>query len=139
MGSSIRRRYAAIAAPESASIASSPSAVGTSASSRSDLRVCSATLAASSSIWYCAVPRLAYLKDTTSPCSVIRIRPPMDPAGWAAIARPVGAPPRLTEPPRPWKKAMGTPASRPTRVSLICALYSSQLDARKPPSLLESE
>jgi len=113
--------------------------VGASACSRSDLRVCSTTLAASSSIWYWAVPRLAYLNETTSPCSVMRILPWIEPAGCAAIARPVGAPPRLTEPPRPWKKAIGTPISFPTRVSLICALYSSQFEVRNPPSLFESE
>src|SRR2546430_7791607 len=61
------------------------------------------------------LPRFAYLNDTTSPCSVRRRRPWMEPAGWAAMARPVGAPPRLTEPPRPWKKAIGTPHSRPRR------------------------
>src|SRR2546422_2161217 len=55
------------------------------------------------------------------------------------MARPVGAPPRLTEPPRPWKKAIGTPHSRPRRVSRSWVLASSQLDARKPPSLFESE
>ena len=37
----------------------------------------------------------------------------MEPAGCAAMARPVGAPPRLTEPPRPWKKAIGIPALLP--------------------------
>ena len=86
------------------------------------LERCSSTEEASSSIWYAAVPRLPYLNDTTSPCSVMRRRPLIDPAGWAAMARPVGAPPRLTEPPRPWKKAMGTPSSRPSRVSFTCAL-----------------
>ena len=55
------------------------------------------------------------------------------------MARPVGAPPRLTEPPRPWKKVIGIPASRPSRVSRTCALASSQLDAKNPPSLFESE
>src|SRR2546427_7547172 len=55
------------------------------------------------------------------------------------MARPVGAPPRLTEPPRPWKKAIGTPHSRPRRVSRSWVLASSQLDERKPPSLFESE
>src|SRR5207249_4267807 len=64
------------------------------------------------------VPRFAYLNDTTSPCSVRRSRPWIEPAGCAAIARPVGAPPRLTEPPRPWKKATGMPHSPPSRVSL---------------------
>src|SRR5678815_2299903 len=97
------------------------------------------TLEASSSHWYCAVPRLAYLYDTTSPCSVMRILPCTDPAGCAAIARPSGAPPRLTEPPRPWKNTIGTPDSPPTRVSFRCALLSSQFDVRNPPSLFESE
>src|SRR5881397_2324926 len=55
------------------------------------------------------------------------------------MARPVGAPPRLTEPPRPWKKAIGTPHSRPRRVRRSWVLASSQLDERKPPSLFESE
>src|SRR6266550_788487 len=94
---------------------------------------------ARSSVWYAAVPRFAYLKDTTSPCSVRRSRPWIEPLGWAAMARPVGAPPRLTEPPRPWKKAIGTPHARPSRVSRSWVLASSQLDERKPPSLFESE
>src|SRR2546422_7367311 len=42
-------------------------------------------------------PRFAYLKDTTSPCSVRRSRPWIEPAGCAAMARPVGAPPRRSE------------------------------------------
>jgi hypothetical protein len=79
------------------------------------------------------------LEETTSPCSVTRKRPLIEPAGCAAMARPVGAPPRLTEPPRPWKKATATPASRPTLVSFDCALANSQLEATKPPSLLLSE
>ena len=86
-----------------------------------------------------AVPRLAYLEDTTSPCSVTRNLPRIEPAGWAAMARPVGAPPRETEPPRPWKKAIFTPVSSLTLVSSTCALASSQLEAKKPPSLFESE
>ena len=43
------------------------------------------TLAARSSSWYAAVPRFAYLKETTSPCSVRRMRPRMEPAGCAAM------------------------------------------------------
>src|SRR5439155_33433 len=69
----------------------------------------------------------------------MRRRPAIEPAGCAAMARPVGAPPRLTDPPRPWKNAIGTPQSRPSRVSLSCAFASSQFDVRKPPSLFESE
>ncbi|MNC87254.1 hypothetical protein D3C83_29630 [compost metagenome] len=104
-----------------------------------DFSMCSSTLAASNSSWYCAVPRFAYLEDTTSPCSVMRMRPLIEPAGCAAMARPVGAPPRLTDPPRPWKKEMGVFACSATRVNAACALLNSQLEARKPPSLLESE
>ena len=55
------------------------------------------------------------------------------------MARPVGAPPRETEPPRPWKKAIFTPVSLLTLVSCDCAFDNSQFDAKKPPSLLESE
>src|SRR5690606_41655261 len=43
----------------------------------------------------------------------------------------LGAPPRLTDPPRPWKNAMGMRAFSPTRVSAAWALLSSQLEARK--------
>ena len=87
----------------------------------------------------CAVPRLANFDETTSPCSVTRMWPSMVPAGCAAMARPVGAPPRLTEPPRPWKKLIETPASRPMRISRRCASNSSKLAQKKPPSLFESE
>ena len=86
-----------------------------------------------------AESRFANLNDTTSPCSVTRMRPRMVFGGCAAMARRVGAPPRLTLPPRPWKKLTSTPASVTTRVSICCALYSSQLLVRKPPSLFESE
>ena len=55
------------------------------------------------------------------------------------IARSVLPPPRLMEPPRPWKKAIFTPVSLLTLVSCDCAFDNSQFDAKKPPSLFESE
>lgn len=61
----------------------------------------------------------------------------IEPAGWAAMARPAGAPPRLTEPPRPWKKSTSTPAARPMRISRRCASNNSKLAQKKPPSLFE--
>ena len=125
--------------PDSASIASSNSGLPAGFVSPPAGRLCSRTLAAMSSNWKPAVPRLAYFEDTTSPCSVRRRRPRTESGGCAAIARPAGAPPRLTDPPRPWKKAIGMPVVSQRRVSFTCALLSSQLAQRKPPSLLESE
>ena len=43
------------------------------------------------------MPRLAYLNETTSPCSVVRNRPRIEPGGWAMMPRWVGTPPRLTD------------------------------------------
>ena len=47
--------------------------------------------------------------DSTSPCSVIFMRPATVPGGCAWIARLAGPPPRPTAPPRPWKNTQRRP------------------------------
>ena len=54
----------------------------------------------------------AYLLATTSPCSVMRMRPSTVPAGWASRASKLEPPPRPTAPPRPWNSCSRRPASR---------------------------
>ena len=82
---------------------------------------------------------LAYLPAITSPCSVMRIWPCTAPPGWARIAWWLGPPPRPTEPPRPWNRRSLMPCRRKTSIRPISALYSSQPEVTKPPSLLLSE
>ncbi len=81
----------------------------------------------------------AYLLATTSPCSVMRMRPATVPAGWARIASKLEPPPRPTAPPRPWKNCSATPASATTPFSSRCASCSDQIEVRYEPSLFESE
>ena len=50
----------------------------------------------------------AYFAPMTSPCSVKRILPVIQPAGCAKMASYDGPPPRPTEPPRPWKNDTST-------------------------------
>jgi len=95
-------------------MASSNSLVGTRAASCSERSECSITLAASISTWYWRCP-VGVLERDDSPCSVSRIRPLIEPAAGRRW-RDRGSPARLTEPPRPWKKEIGTPSSSPSLV-----------------------
>ena len=61
----------------------------------------------SSSRW--AISGSENLAESTSPCSVIFMRPATVPGGCAWIARLAGPPPRPSAPPRPWKKTHATP------------------------------
>ncbi len=79
------------------------------------------------------------LRWITSPCSVTRRRPLTEPRGEAITARVVLPPPRLIEPPRPWKNAIDTPALCAIFNNSTCAFCSAQREATMPPSLLESE
>ncbi|MNV43484.1 hypothetical protein D3C71_1351990 [compost metagenome] len=63
----------------------------------------------------------------------------MLPRGDAFTACVVLVPPRLIEPPRPWKKVRCTPNSLATSSSSTCACCSPQRDAAMPPSLPLSE
>ena len=48
-------------------------------------------------------------------------------------------PPRLAEPPRPWKKVSSSPAARAARTMAVWPFCSAQREAVMPPSLLLSE
>ena len=62
----------------------------------------------SSSRW--AISGTEYFAESTSPCSVIFMRPATVPGGWAWMATLAGPPPRPTAPPRPWKNTHETPS-----------------------------
>ena len=78
-----------------------------------------ALVVSSSSRW--AISVTENFADSISPCSVTFSRPATVPGGWARIAMLLGPPPRPTAPPRPWKNCHGTPCSRMTLDSSICA------------------
>jgi hypothetical protein len=69
----------------------------------------------------CAIAGSENFADSTSPCSVIFIRPATVPGGWAWIARLAGPPPRPSAPPRPWKNTQRTPCRASSSASDTCA------------------
>ena len=73
----------------------------------------------SSSRW--AISGSENFADSTSPCSVIFIRPATVPGGWAWMARLAGPPPRPRAPPRPWKNTQRTPNRSSSSASATCA------------------
>ncbi len=85
------------------------------------------------------MPRRPYFKWTISPCSVKGSRPRSAPQGSASTASRGLLPPRLTVPPRPWKKVSSTPAASARAARSDCTLYSAQREASRPEILLESE
>jgi hypothetical protein len=86
-----------------------------------------------------ASARIPYFRWMTSPCSVTRSTPPTDPRGDAIKAGVMREPPRLAEPPRPWKNATRMPASAATSSSSTWARCKLHFDATVPPSLPLSE
>ena len=93
----------------------------------------SSVAAAMDSRFVAALSRLPYLAAMISPCSVMRMRPCTVPRGCARIASKAGPPPRPTEPPRPWKICIRTPASANTaasaRVAWLQAPHGGQVAA----------
>ena len=86
-----------------------------------------------------ASARMPYLRWITSPCSVTRSTPATAPRGEDISAGVMRAPPRLAEPPRPWKNARWMPAACATSSSSTWARCRPQREASVPPSLPLSE
>jgi hypothetical protein len=86
-----------------------------------------------------AIRRFPYFSAIASPCSVNLISPVTVSRGSASIASLIGPPPREMDPPRPWNSRSAMSWSSVISASRRWFLYSDQLAARNPFSLLESE